>query len=71
MSAGQVDPGQHIARVGDLRHAIELLELIKSRAIEGKAVVYPHRPADEILTVSSWTADDERNYLQLPSSQGK
>jgi threonine dehydrogenase-like Zn-dependent dehydrogenase len=71
MSAGQVDPGRHIARVGDLSHAVELLELVKSRAIDGKAVVYPHRPACEILRVTSWTASDERNYLQLLSSLGK
>jgi len=71
MSAGQVDPGQHIARVGDLSHAVELLELVKSRVIDGKAVVYPHRPAGETLRVTSWTASDERNYLQLPSSLGK
>ena len=69
MAAGQIDPGMHIARIGDLSHAIELLELVRTRAIEGKAVVYPHRPADEILSVASWTARDEQSYLKLTASQ--
>jgi L-iditol 2-dehydrogenase len=65
MSAGQVDPGLHITRIGDLSHAVELLELVKSQTIEGKAVVYPHRPTDEIRRVASWGARDEHDYLQL------
>jgi len=68
-AAGQIDPGLHIARIGDLSHAIELLELIRARVIEGKAVVYPHRPANEILSVASWTARDEQSYLKLTASQ--
>jgi L-iditol 2-dehydrogenase len=65
MCAGQVDPGLHIARIGDLSHAVELLELVKSQTIEGKAVVYPHRPTEEIRRVASWGAGDERDYLAL------
>lgn len=69
IAAGQIDPGLHIARVGDLDHAVELLELVKARAIEGKAVVYPHRPAKEILSVASWTARDEQRYLHSTTSR--
>jgi L-iditol 2-dehydrogenase len=69
MSAGQVDPGQHIARIGDLNHAVELLELVKSRTIEGKAVVYPHRPSNQILSVASWGAGNEQSYLKLTGPQ--
>jgi L-iditol 2-dehydrogenase len=69
MADGKIDPGQHIARIGDLDHAIELLELVKSRTIDGKAVVYPHRPSNQILGVASWGARDEESYLKLAGSQ--
>jgi hypothetical protein len=38
--------------------------MIKAQAIDGKAVVYPHRLTDQILTVKSWTARDEWEYLE-------
>jgi len=64
-AAGEIDPALHITRVGDLSHATRLLELVKAREIDGKAIVYPHRPAHEILAVDSWTAEDERAYLDM------
>ena len=67
MAAGEIDAGKHISRVGDLDHAIELLEMVKAQRIDGKAVVYPHRRSDKILAVPSWSAQDERAYL-LPVS---
>lgn len=63
MTAGEIDPGLHITRVGDLDHAPELLALVKAQKLDGKAVVYPHRRADAILAAGSWTAADERGYL--------
>ena len=64
MAAGEIDAGDHIARIGDLAHAADFLQMIKAQAIDGKAVVYPHRPSSEIRTVKSWTAQDEQDYLQ-------
>jgi threonine dehydrogenase-like Zn-dependent dehydrogenase len=64
MAAREIDAGDHIARIGDLNHAAEFLEMIKAQAIDGKAVVYPHRPAGQIRSVKSWTAQDERDYLE-------
>jgi threonine dehydrogenase-like Zn-dependent dehydrogenase len=64
MAAREIDAGDHIARIGDLAHAAEFLQMIKAQAIDGKAVVYPHRPSDEIRSVKSWTAEDEQAYLQ-------
>jgi threonine dehydrogenase-like Zn-dependent dehydrogenase len=64
MAAGEIDAGDHIARIGDLAHAADFLQMIKAHAIDGKAVVYPHRPSEEIRSVKSWTALDERDYLQ-------
>ena len=63
MAAREIDAGDHIARIGDLTHAAEFLQMIKAQAIDGKAVVYPHRRTNQILTVKSWTAQDEPAYL--------
>ena len=67
MAAGEIDAGDHIARVGDLAHTADFLQMIKAQAIDGKAVVYPHRPCREIRAVKSWTARDEQEYLQKTS----
>ena len=64
MAAREIDAGDHIARIGDLAHTGDFLQMIKTQAIDGKAVVYPHRRTGEIRTVKSWTAKDEQDYLQ-------
>jgi len=64
MARGEIDAGDHIARIGDLAHTPEFLQMIKAQAIDGKAVVYPHRPSGEIRSVKSWTAQDEQAYLR-------
>jgi threonine dehydrogenase-like Zn-dependent dehydrogenase len=63
MADGEIDPGLHIAHVGDLEHAPQLLEMARSQAIDGKAIVYPHRRTSSLLAVSGWDAEDERRYL--------
>jgi len=63
MVSGEINAGAHITRIGDLDHAIEFLEMVRAQEIDGKAVVYPHRRADRIIAVPSWTAEDERVYL--------
>jgi hypothetical protein len=68
MAAGEVDMGAHVTRIGDLDHAVELLELVKAQEIDGKAVVYPHRRTDQILSVSSWSARAESAYLNAGGS---
>jgi threonine dehydrogenase-like Zn-dependent dehydrogenase len=64
MASGEIDAGVHIAQIGDLDHAAEFLRRVEAQEIDGKAVVYPHRRTGEILVVSSWTAADERAYLE-------
>jgi threonine dehydrogenase-like Zn-dependent dehydrogenase len=64
IAAKEIDAGAHITRVGDLEHAIELLQLVKAQHIDGKAVVYPHRRTQNIHSVDSWSGADERSYLQ-------
>lgn len=68
MAAGEIDAGKHISRVGDLDHAVAFLEMVKAQRIDGKAVVYPHRRSGEILTIPSWSSQDERAYLQAGGS---
>jgi L-iditol 2-dehydrogenase len=64
IAAGKIDAGAHITRIGDLGHAKAFLEMVRAQEIDGKAVVYPHRRTDEIYTVTSWSAEDERLYLE-------
>jgi D-arabinose 1-dehydrogenase-like Zn-dependent alcohol dehydrogenase len=63
MAAGQIDPGAHITRIGDLDHVVDFLRMAKDRRIDGRAVVYPHRRSGRIREVRSWSAEDERAYL--------
>jgi L-iditol 2-dehydrogenase len=63
MAAGKIDAGAHIAKVGGLNHAVELIRQVQAQQIEGKAIVYPHRPLPQILSVRRWTAADERKHL--------
>lgn len=65
MASGEIDPGVHITRIGDLDHAIELLKMVKAQQIDGKAIVYPHRRTGEVETVRTWTDADEQNYLSI------
>ena len=63
MSAGEIEPAAHITCIGDLEHAPELLEIVKSQEMDGKAIVYPHRRTEKILSVGQWTSADEKFYL--------
>jgi hypothetical protein len=63
MAAGEIDPGAHITRIGDLDHVNDFLHMVKERRIDGKAVIYPHRCSGRIRVVRSWSAEDERAYL--------
>ncbi len=64
IAGAEVDPGAHITRIGDLEHAIEFLEMVRTQQIDGKAVVYPHRRRRTIRAVGSWSAADECAYLE-------
>jgi hypothetical protein len=64
MTARETDAGLHITRISGLNHTIEFLQMVKAQQLDWKAVVYLHRPTDEILAVLEWTAADEREYLK-------
>ncbi len=63
IASGAIQPAVHITRIGGLEHAPDLLKMVKAKTIDGKAIVYPHQISPAILSVSSWTAEDERSYL--------
>lgn len=63
MAKRATNPSVHITRIADLGHVPELLEQMKNQQLDGKAIIYPHRPSQAIRQVSQWTQDDERDYL--------
>ncbi|MFW6107787.1 MAG: zinc-binding dehydrogenase [bacterium] len=64
MAEGAVETAAHITRIGDLDHAPTFLRQVRAGELDGKAVVYPHRPTAEITVADRWTADDETAYLR-------
>jgi threonine dehydrogenase-like Zn-dependent dehydrogenase len=64
MAKDELSAACHITRIGDLEHAIGFLRMIVAQEIDGKAVVYPHRRLAEIRAVTSWSAQDEAEYLK-------
>ena len=65
MSEKKIEAAKHIARIGDLSHAIDFIKMVKNKELDGKAVIYPHRRTDKILAVDGWTAEDEQEYLAV------
>lgn len=63
MADGSIDASQHIAKVGSLEHAIEMIHDVKDQKLDGKAVLYPHHTVQTAFDVSSWTAEDELRHL--------
>ena len=63
MADGRIDPSAHITRIGDLDHVVSLIEEVKGCRLDGKAVVYPHRSSEEILTVDRWGGAEEAAFL--------
>lgn len=63
MAAGSIDASQHVAKIGSLEHAIEMIHDVKDQKLEGKAVLYPHHCVDTAFEVQNWTAADEVRHL--------
>jgi threonine dehydrogenase-like Zn-dependent dehydrogenase len=63
MARRELDPSSHVTRIGDLDHAVDFLQMVKSQDLDGKAIVYPHRRTNQIRAVDAWRAEDEREYL--------
>ena len=63
MASGAINASAHIAKIGTMEQAIELIDDVRYQRLDGKAVLYPHRPVSEAFEVSGWTAEDEKRYL--------
>lgn len=61
---GDIDPGNYVAAVGSLDHAIDVLKMIKSTQIDGKAILYPHIKPTPLQRVDYWDGEKEKELLQ-------
>lgn len=61
--AGDIEPGRYIAAVGSLDNAPAVLEMIKAGKISGKAILYPQVRHTPLRMVESWSAEEERVFL--------
>ena len=68
LEEGALEVAGHIAAIGDLAHAPELLKRVERQELDGKAVVYPHRRSERVTEVESWSLEDERTYLEAVHS---
>ncbi|MEM7642646.1 MAG: zinc-binding dehydrogenase [Pseudomonadota bacterium] len=63
MHRGRIHAAPHIAKIGGLDQALELIDDVRHQRLDGKAVLYPHRPVDAAFEVDGWTAADEARHL--------
>jgi L-iditol 2-dehydrogenase len=63
MASGELETAAHITCVADLDYAPEIIGKVKRQALDGKAIIYPHRRLEKPLKVERWTAEDEKAYL--------
>jgi len=58
-----IDPGNYVCAVGGLKHAPEVLELMRKNEIDGRAILYPHTDIEKLLFVDYWNKDKESEFL--------
>lgn len=68
MAMGKIDAAAHIAKIGSMAQAIELIDDVRHQRLDGKAVLYPHRELEAAFEVDGWTASDEESHLGLATS---
>jgi len=59
----EIDPGNYVATIGSLDHAIDVLKMIKNTQIDGKAILYPHIQLTELQWVDHWDKNKEHDLL--------
>ena len=64
MASGRIVVDRHIVKVGSMNHALQLIDDVRHQRLDGKAVLYPHRPIDQAFEVNSWSAEDEAEHLK-------
>ncbi len=63
MASGNLNVAPHIAKIGGMRHALQLIDDVRHQRLDGKAVLYPHHPIDLAFDVTQWTAENETEHL--------
>jgi L-iditol 2-dehydrogenase len=63
LASGWIDGGNYVYGVGGLQHTIEILERMRERRINGRAILYPHARVPEFMPVDYWDAERERLLL--------
>lgn len=63
IAGNDIDPGNYVAAVGSLDHAIDVLKMIKETKIDGKAILYPHSKPTPLQMVEYWDKQSEINFL--------
>ncbi len=61
IAAHDIDAGNYVAGIGSLRHAPEILSLIKQAKVDGKMILYPHLDIPNIMPQSHWDAAQEKS----------
>ena len=64
MARGNINAAPHIAKIGGMSHALDLIDDVRCQRLDGKAILYPHRPLEQSFEVDSWTSSDELEYLR-------
>ncbi len=63
MAEGTINAAPHIAKIGSMAQSIELIDDVRHQRLDGKAVLYPHKPIAAAFEVDGWTAEDEARHL--------
>ena len=63
LQQGTLEASKHIALIGDLDHAPQVLAMMRRQELDGKAILYPHRSSSQWQRVQQWQASDEAAYL--------
>lgn len=63
IAAGDFDAGNYVYAVGALRHAPQVLQMIRENKVEGKVILYPHAHPAALQTVAHWDAQKEEQFL--------
>jgi len=59
-----IDPGNYVCGIGSLKHASQVLEMIKQGKADGKVILYPHTRVEDLQAVDYWDRKAEEEFLE-------
>ncbi len=63
IASGDIDAGNYVYAIGSLKHVPQALQMIAENKTDGKIIIYPHAEIDELMPVTYWDAQKEKDYL--------